>query len=243
MPRTLDVPCSHLLSYCVSSPFWRARIEGLALEGCAEGAQQGWSARSPSPLCPTQPVLGAAHATGAVPEVCLGPSCHRHPPLPLPRLAEAPGEAGAAAVQALSRRLLGLASDPARDPDPSVYLALRLAADHDLAAEQRYLARLQDTFQRRYNQYVPRGSLPCASRACPLCPALPWQPADTECPQDPAGSCPVPRTPFQGRHGLQEQQVSVGAPVCLSRMCPFHQQGDSCPLGRGDLSWHGGLQG
>ncbi|XP_064024181.1 transcobalamin-2 isoform X2 [Pogoniulus pusillus] len=68
------------------------------------------------------------------------------------QLCEAPGEAGAAAVQALSRRLLGLASDPARDPDPSVYLALRLAADHHLAAEQRYLARLQDTFQRRYNQ-------------------------------------------------------------------------------------------
>ncbi|XP_068017979.1 transcobalamin-2 [Melanerpes formicivorus] len=63
----------------------------------------------------------------------------------------APGEA-AAAVQALSGRLLGLASDLGRDPDPSVYLALRLAADHHPAGELQYLARLRDTFQSRYNR-------------------------------------------------------------------------------------------
>lgn len=64
---------------------------------------------------------------------------------------EAPGEA-AVAVRALSARLLGLAVDPARDPDPSVYLALRLAGDHDLHGEKRYLARLQDAFQHRYGR-------------------------------------------------------------------------------------------
>ncbi|XP_054248833.1 transcobalamin-2 [Indicator indicator] len=65
---------------------------------------------------------------------------------------EAPGEEAVAAVQALSRRLLGLAADPGRDPDPSVYLALRLAGDHHLAGEQQYLTRLQDTFQSHYNR-------------------------------------------------------------------------------------------
>ncbi|KAM6051938.1 transcobalamin-2 [Chlamydotis macqueenii] len=68
------------------------------------------------------------------------------------RLCEAPGEA--AAVRALSARLLGLAAEPARDPDPSVYLALRLAGDHDLREERRYLARLQDAFQHRYGRSV-----------------------------------------------------------------------------------------
>lgn len=63
---------------------------------------------------------------------------------------EAPGEA--AAVRALSARLLGLAADLARDPDPSVYLALRLAGDHDLHGEKQYLARLQDAFQHRYGR-------------------------------------------------------------------------------------------
>ncbi|XP_063206850.1 transcobalamin-2 [Chroicocephalus ridibundus] len=66
------------------------------------------------------------------------------------QLCEAPGEA--AAVQELSARLLGLAGNPARDPDPSVYLALRLAGDHDLREEERYLARLRDAFQRRYGR-------------------------------------------------------------------------------------------
>ncbi|XP_064321930.1 transcobalamin-2 isoform X1 [Phalacrocorax carbo] len=63
---------------------------------------------------------------------------------------EAPGEA--AAVRALSARLLGLAADPARDPDPSVYLALRLAGNHHLPVEERYLARLQDVFQHHYGR-------------------------------------------------------------------------------------------
>ncbi|KAM6340415.1 transcobalamin-2 isoform 1-T1 [Alca torda] len=66
------------------------------------------------------------------------------------QLCEAPGEA--AAVRVLSARLLGLAGDPARDPDPSVYLALRLASDHDLRGEERYLARLRDAFQHRYGR-------------------------------------------------------------------------------------------
>ncbi|KFO73538.1 Transcobalamin-2, partial [Cuculus canorus] len=41
---------------------------------------------------------------------------------------------------------------PARDPDPSVYLALRLAGDHDLREEERYLGRLRDAFQHRYGR-------------------------------------------------------------------------------------------
>ncbi|OPJ75584.1 transcobalamin-2 [Patagioenas fasciata monilis] len=63
----------------------------------------------------------------------------------------APEEAQAA-VRALSSRLLGLAGDPARDPDPSIYLALRLASDHDPRGEERYLARLEDAFQHRYGR-------------------------------------------------------------------------------------------
>ncbi|XP_014792272.1 PREDICTED: transcobalamin-2 [Calidris pugnax] len=70
--------------------------------------------------------------------------------LPPAQPCEAPGEA--VAVRGLSARLLGLVGDPARDPDPSVYLALRLAGDHDLRGEERYLARLQDTFQRHYGR-------------------------------------------------------------------------------------------
>ncbi|XP_051489967.1 transcobalamin-2 [Apus apus] len=65
---------------------------------------------------------------------------------------EAPGEAVAGPVRALSARLLGLAGDPARDPDPSVYLALRLGPEHSLRGEERYLRRLQDAFQHRYGR-------------------------------------------------------------------------------------------
>ncbi|XP_010561688.1 PREDICTED: transcobalamin-2 [Haliaeetus leucocephalus] len=78
------------------------------------------------------------------------------------QLCEAPGEA-AAAVRALSARLLGLAVDPARDPDPSVYLALRLAGDHDLRGEKRYLARLQDAFQHRYGRSLQAALRPHAA--------------------------------------------------------------------------------
>ncbi|XP_026715692.1 transcobalamin-2 isoform X2 [Athene cunicularia] len=74
------------------------------------------------------------------------------------QLCEAPGEV--AAVQALSARLLGLSADPARDPDPSVYLALRLGTDHDLRGEERYLARLQDAFQHRYGRSLQAASRP-----------------------------------------------------------------------------------
>ncbi|KAM9219198.1 transcobalamin-2 [Leptosomus discolor] len=79
------------------------------------------------------------------------------------QLCEAPGEAAAVAVRALSARLLGLAADPARDPDPSVYLALRLAGDHDPRGEERYLARLQDAFQRRYGRSLQAAGWPHAA--------------------------------------------------------------------------------
>lgn len=68
----------------------------------------------------------------------------------LPGPVEAPGQA--AVLRALSSRLLALAADPERDPDPSVYLALRLAGEHDLRREQQYLERLQDAFQHRYGR-------------------------------------------------------------------------------------------
>uniref|UniRef100_A0A8C3Y5L7 Transcobalamin-2 n=1 Tax=Catharus ustulatus TaxID=91951 RepID=A0A8C3Y5L7_CATUS len=73
-----------------------------------------------------------------------------------PAGAEVP-EGSAGAVRALSARLLGLAGDPARDPDPSVYLALRLAREHDPQLEQRYLERLQDAFRHPYGRWVPAG--------------------------------------------------------------------------------------
>ncbi|XP_068767253.1 transcobalamin-2 [Struthio camelus] len=66
------------------------------------------------------------------------------------RPCEAP-EAAAAQVRAASARLLGLAEDPARAANPSVYVALRLADEHDAAREVRYLARLKDAFQHSYN--------------------------------------------------------------------------------------------
>ncbi|NXU16465.1 TCO2 protein, partial [Pardalotus punctatus] len=72
---------------------------------------------------------------------------------------EPPG-GSAGAVRALSAQLLGLAGDPARDPDPAVYLALRLARDHDPRLEQRYLERLQDAFQHPYGRWVPEGPPP-----------------------------------------------------------------------------------
>ncbi|XP_075372420.1 transcobalamin-2 isoform X1 [Mycteria americana] len=115
---------------------------------------------------PTQPVPGAAGAAGPVLGVGSAPSC---PPLTLRSLSpgpwgvEAPGEAAAAAVRALSARLLGLAADLARDPDPSVYLALRLASDHSLRGEERYLARLQDAFQRRYGRSLQAAGRPHAA--------------------------------------------------------------------------------
>ncbi|XP_071618887.1 transcobalamin-2 [Heliangelus exortis] len=62
------------------------------------------------------------------------------------------GEVVEGPVRVLSSRLLGLLGDPAQDPDPSVYLALRLAADHDLSREKQYLGQLQNLFHRRYSQ-------------------------------------------------------------------------------------------
>lgn len=99
-----------------------------------------------------------------------------------PAGAEAP-EDSADAVRALSARLLGLAGDPTRDPDPSVYLALRLAREHDPQLEQRYLERLQDTFRHPYGRWVPGGP-PWAFGAAPV------PHADTLSPQEPAGPRP-----------------------------------------------------
>ncbi|XP_042661511.1 transcobalamin-2 [Tyto alba] len=76
------------------------------------------------------------------------------------QLCEAPGEAAAAAVRVLSARLLGLAADPARLPDPSVYLALRLAGEHDPREEERYLGRLRDAFQPRYGRSLQAAGQP-----------------------------------------------------------------------------------
>lgn len=56
------------------------------------------------------------------------------------------------AVRVLSARLLGLAEETGLDADPGVYVGLRLAGDHDLRAERRYLERLQDAFQGRYGR-------------------------------------------------------------------------------------------
>ncbi|XP_072736065.1 transcobalamin-2 isoform X3 [Ciconia boyciana] len=123
----------------------------------ARGARQGWGAGSLLPPRPHATSAGGCRCRGAGAWGGLGPLLPpAHPPLPLPGAVgvEAPGEAAAAPVRALSARLLGLAADLARDPDPSVYLALRLASDHSLRGEERYLARLQDAFQRRYGRHT-----------------------------------------------------------------------------------------
>ncbi|KAM4890946.1 transcobalamin-2 [Sylvia borin] len=73
-------------------------------------------------------------------------------PAVLPARCCEPPEGSAGAVRALSARLLGLAGSPGRDPDPAVYLALRLAREHDPRLEQRYLERLQDAFQHPYGR-------------------------------------------------------------------------------------------
>ncbi|XP_071301880.1 transcobalamin-2 [Agelaius tricolor] len=73
-------------------------------------------------------------------------------PALLPARCCEPPAGSAGAVRALSARLLGLAGDPARDPDPAVYLALRLAREHHPRLEQRYLERLQDAFQHPYGR-------------------------------------------------------------------------------------------
>ncbi|XP_031983922.1 transcobalamin-2 isoform X2 [Corvus moneduloides] len=73
-------------------------------------------------------------------------------PAVLPAQCCEPPGGSVGAVRVLSARLLGLAGDPARDPDPAVYLALRLARDHDPRLEQRYLERLQDAFQQPYGR-------------------------------------------------------------------------------------------
>lgn len=55
-------------------------------------------------------------------------------------------------MRVLSARLLGLAAEPGLDADPGVYVGLRLAGEHDLRTERRYLERLRDTFQGRYGR-------------------------------------------------------------------------------------------
>ncbi|XP_051629325.1 transcobalamin-2 isoform X1 [Manacus candei] len=69
-----------------------------------------------------------------------------------------PGPAGA--VRALSARLLGLAGDPARDPDPATYLGLRLGREHNLQLEQHYLERLHRAFQHPYGRSVQAHGYP-----------------------------------------------------------------------------------
>ncbi|XP_072736063.1 transcobalamin-2 isoform X1 [Ciconia boyciana] len=132
----------------------------------ARGARQGWGAGSLLPPRPHATSAGGCRCRGAGAWGGLGPLLPpAHPPLPLPGAVgvEAPGEAAAAPVRALSARLLGLAADLARDPDPSVYLALRLASDHSLRGEERYLARLQDAFQRRYGRSLQAAGRPHAA--------------------------------------------------------------------------------
>ncbi|KAJ7427040.1 transcobalamin 2 [Willisornis vidua] len=46
--------------------------------------------------------------------------------------------------------------DPARGPDPAVYLALRLGGDHDLRLERHYLQRLHSTFLHPYGRDAGR---------------------------------------------------------------------------------------
>ncbi|KAM8797543.1 transcobalamin-2 [Eudromia elegans] len=53
----------------------------------------------------------------------------------------------AAAARNMSAQLLGLAAVPAWESNPSVYVALRLADEHDLPFEARYLARLNASLQ------------------------------------------------------------------------------------------------
>ncbi|TRZ20925.1 hypothetical protein HGM15179_006106 [Zosterops borbonicus] len=73
-------------------------------------------------------------------------------PAVLPARCCEPPEGSAGAVRALSARLLGLAGAPAPEPDPAVYLALRLAREHHPRLERRYLERLQDAFQHPYGR-------------------------------------------------------------------------------------------
>lgn len=130
--------------YIVYSLFWGQRLE---LWGPEEGLQRAGVHGRVGVLgvhrhhSPAPPVLGAA-----VPRRSPALLTLHSPPGPV----EAPGQA--AVLRALSSRLLALAADPEREPDPSVYLALRLAGEHDLRREQQYLARLQDAFQHRYSR-------------------------------------------------------------------------------------------
>lgn len=116
----------------------------------------------------------------------------------LSRAGAEPPKGSAGAVRALSARLLGLAGDPARDPDPALYLALRLAREHHPRLEQRYLERMQDTFRHPYGRWVPGGP-PRAFGAAPV------PHADAVSPQEPAGPRPLPG-------GRRAQHVRVGVP-------------------------------
>ncbi|XP_064890021.1 transcobalamin-2 isoform X2 [Columba livia] len=143
---TLSQPC--LLRLCQSSSLFL-----LTLPLCAETAPCD-TFLSPAPSRPGCVCAGLP----AVPSCAMAAAARcgvwlllLQAVVPPARPCGAPEEAQAA-VRALSSQLLGLAGDPARDPDPSVYLALRLAGDHDLRGEERYLARLGDAFQHRYGR-------------------------------------------------------------------------------------------
>ncbi|XP_070812560.1 transcobalamin-2-like isoform X1 [Pituophis catenifer annectens] len=50
-------------------------------------------------------------------------------------------------IQSLNSELLKVAGDGSQEPDPSLYLALRLSNQHNLEKEREYLNRLSDVFQ------------------------------------------------------------------------------------------------
>ncbi|XP_032991708.1 transcobalamin-2 [Lacerta agilis] len=50
-------------------------------------------------------------------------------------------------IRSLNAELLKVADDASEEPNPSVYLALRLSNDHNLQKEIQYLQRLKDAFQ------------------------------------------------------------------------------------------------
>ncbi|XP_077776596.1 transcobalamin-2 [Podarcis muralis] len=71
-------------------------------------------------------------------------------------------------IRSLNTELLKVAEDASEEPNPSVYLALRLSNDHNLQKESQYLQRLKDAFQPnastslapvRYHEHPSTGQL------------------------------------------------------------------------------------
>ncbi|XP_058013991.1 transcobalamin-2 [Ahaetulla prasina] len=57
-------------------------------------------------------------------------------------------------IQSLNSELLKVAGDGSQEPDPSLYLALRLSNQHNLEKEREYLNRLTDVFQPQSSRSV-----------------------------------------------------------------------------------------